>query len=201
VQRTRVRVSGKRQQVGVGAATLLTLCCGGGLIVNALAGNGPATDAPDIPVTSPTRTVAPPADLPRAAASPSADLPTASPPSAVPSRRSVPPPRRSAAPTTRSTAPGRRRTTPAAPDAGAAGVGATEAGATESGAADAGAADAGAGGAASASRAAGRSGSPAAVFYVNCAEAREAGVAPLIAGEPGYRAALDRDGDGIACDT
>ncbi|GGL99909.1 hypothetical protein GCM10011594_19890 [Nakamurella endophytica] len=38
------------------------------------------------------------------------------------------------------------------------------------------------------------------VEYGNCAEARAAGVAPLHRGDPGYRAGLDRDGDGVACE-
>ncbi|ORW21241.1 calcium-binding protein [Mycolicibacter nonchromogenicus] len=37
-------------------------------------------------------------------------------------------------------------------------------------------------------------------YYKNCAEAREAGAAPIYEGEPGYRKGLDRDGDGIACE-
>jgi hypothetical protein len=37
-------------------------------------------------------------------------------------------------------------------------------------------------------------------YYKNCAAARAAGVAPLHTGDPGYRAGLDRDGDGIACE-
>jgi Excalibur calcium-binding domain len=37
-------------------------------------------------------------------------------------------------------------------------------------------------------------------YYANCTEARAAGVAPLHEGEPGYRAALDRDHDGVACE-
>lgn len=37
-------------------------------------------------------------------------------------------------------------------------------------------------------------------YYPNCALARAAGVAPLRRGDPGYRAGLDRDGDGIACE-
>ncbi|CAM3557301.1 DUF1524 domain-containing protein [Smaragdicoccus niigatensis] len=37
-------------------------------------------------------------------------------------------------------------------------------------------------------------------FYKNCAAARAAGAAPLHRGDPGYRAALDRDGDGVACE-
>ncbi len=40
-----------------------------------------------------------------------------------------------------------------------------------------------------------------AAYYANCAQARAAGAAPIRAGQPGYRAALDRDGDGTACDT
>lgn len=39
------------------------------------------------------------------------------------------------------------------------------------------------------------------VYYKNCAAAREAGVAPLLRGEPGYRPGLDRDDDGVACET
>ncbi len=37
-------------------------------------------------------------------------------------------------------------------------------------------------------------------YYRYCADARAAGVAPLYAGEPGYRPELDRDGDGVACE-
>ncbi|MFC5139613.1 thermonuclease family protein [Actinomycetospora rhizophila] len=36
--------------------------------------------------------------------------------------------------------------------------------------------------------------------YANCAAARAAGAAPLLRGQPGYRAALDRDDDGVACE-
>ncbi|HLU54059.1 MAG TPA: excalibur calcium-binding domain-containing protein [Pseudonocardia sp.] len=36
--------------------------------------------------------------------------------------------------------------------------------------------------------------------FKNCTEARAAGAAPLYAGEPGYRGALDRDKDGVACE-
>ena len=39
------------------------------------------------------------------------------------------------------------------------------------------------------------------VYYANCDEARAAGAAPIRRGEPGYRSALDRDDDGIACDS
>ncbi|CCU59996.1 excalibur calcium-binding domain-containing protein [Bacillus subtilis] len=38
------------------------------------------------------------------------------------------------------------------------------------------------------------------VYYKNCTVARQAGVAPIHSGEPGYAKHLDRDGDGIACD-
>lgn len=38
------------------------------------------------------------------------------------------------------------------------------------------------------------------VYYQNCTEAKAAGAAPLYAGQPGYRAGLDRDGDGVACE-
>ena len=37
--------------------------------------------------------------------------------------------------------------------------------------------------------------------YANCAAVRAAGAAPLYRGQPGYRSALDRDGDGVACET
>jgi len=37
------------------------------------------------------------------------------------------------------------------------------------------------------------------VRYSSCEEARAGGKAPLRSGEPGYRAELDPDGDGIAC--
>ena len=39
-----------------------------------------------------------------------------------------------------------------------------------------------------------------AAYYANCAAARAAGAAPLRRGDPGYRAGLDRDSDGIACE-
>ncbi|WP_298585021.1 excalibur calcium-binding domain-containing protein [uncultured Kocuria sp.] len=41
---------------------------------------------------------------------------------------------------------------------------------------------------------------PADVHYANCTAAREAGAAPLHRGDPGYRDAMDRDGDGVACE-
>ncbi len=42
---------------------------------------------------------------------------------------------------------------------------------------------------------------PSSTYYGSCAEARAAGAAPLRAGEPGYRPGLDRDGDGVACES
>jgi hypothetical protein len=42
---------------------------------------------------------------------------------------------------------------------------------------------------------------PAEAYYANCSEARAAGAAPLHRGEPGYRSGLDRDDDGVACET
>ncbi|GGC61344.1 DUF1524 domain-containing protein [Hoyosella rhizosphaerae] len=41
---------------------------------------------------------------------------------------------------------------------------------------------------------------PSNVYYKNCTAAREAGAAPIYAGQPGYRSELDRDGDGVACE-
>ncbi len=37
-------------------------------------------------------------------------------------------------------------------------------------------------------------------YYKNCTEARNAGVAPIYRGQAGYRRALDRDNDGVACE-
>lgn len=39
------------------------------------------------------------------------------------------------------------------------------------------------------------------VFYQNCDEAREYGAAPVYEDDPGYSPALDRDGDGVGCET
>ena len=39
------------------------------------------------------------------------------------------------------------------------------------------------------------------VYYKNCTQARDAGAAPIHRGEPGYAKHLDRDGDGIGCDS
>ncbi|MET9435511.1 excalibur calcium-binding domain-containing protein [Streptomyces sp. NPDC006551] len=44
------------------------------------------------------------------------------------------------------------------------------------------------------------SGGADSVYYKNCSAAKAAGAAPIRSGEPGYRKALDRDGDGVACD-
>lgn len=38
------------------------------------------------------------------------------------------------------------------------------------------------------------------VYYKNCDAVRAAGKAPLYRGQPGYRPALDRDNDGVACE-
>ncbi|MGN0124785.1 MULTISPECIES: excalibur calcium-binding domain-containing protein [Rhodococcus] len=38
------------------------------------------------------------------------------------------------------------------------------------------------------------------VSYKNCSEAKAAGAAPILRGEPGYASRLDKDNDGIACD-
>lgn len=37
-------------------------------------------------------------------------------------------------------------------------------------------------------------------FYPTCSAARAAGAAPITAGAPGYRSALDEDSDGVACE-
>lgn len=36
--------------------------------------------------------------------------------------------------------------------------------------------------------------------FRNCSEARAAGAAPIMAGDPGYAPRLDRDGDGVGCE-
>ena len=38
------------------------------------------------------------------------------------------------------------------------------------------------------------------VYWRNCSHARSAGAAPVRVDDPGYRAGLDRDGDGIGCE-
>ncbi|MBE4717325.1 excalibur calcium-binding domain-containing protein [Pseudarthrobacter sp. AB1] len=42
---------------------------------------------------------------------------------------------------------------------------------------------------------------PASAYFASCAEAKAAGAAPLYSGQAGYRAALDRDKDGVACES
>ena len=39
------------------------------------------------------------------------------------------------------------------------------------------------------------------VSYENCTAARAAGAAPVYAGDPGYSSKLDRDGDGVGCES
>jgi hypothetical protein len=41
---------------------------------------------------------------------------------------------------------------------------------------------------------------PAAAYYQNCDAVRAAGAAPLYASQPGFRAALDRNSNGVACE-
>ncbi len=40
-----------------------------------------------------------------------------------------------------------------------------------------------------------------AAYFATCAAAKAAGAAPIYAGQAGYRAALDRDSDGVACES
>lgn len=40
---------------------------------------------------------------------------------------------------------------------------------------------------------------PPSVYYANCAAVKAAHKAPLYAGQPGYRLGLDRDHNGVAC--
>ena len=37
-------------------------------------------------------------------------------------------------------------------------------------------------------------------YYRNCSAARAAGAAPVLRGDPGYAAHLDRDNDGVGCE-
>lgn len=46
-----------------------------------------------------------------------------------------------------------------------------------------------------------RTTAPVEVYYQNCTAVRAAGAAPLYRGDPGYASHLDRDGDGVACET
>ena len=45
------------------------------------------------------------------------------------------------------------------------------------------------------------SGSSSTVYFKSCKEARAAGYSDIKKGEPGYSSKLDRDGDGIACES
>lgn len=47
---------------------------------------------------------------------------------------------------------------------------------------------------------AGRGTAPRDRPFANCAEARAAGAAPVLRGEPGYGPHLDRDNDGVGCE-
>ena len=42
---------------------------------------------------------------------------------------------------------------------------------------------------------------PPSVYYENCTAVRSAGKAPIRRGDPGYGSHLDRDDDGVACET
>lgn len=60
--------------------------------------------------------------------------------------------------------------------------------------------DSGSTGGSSTSGGSSSSGGGGSAYYKNCDAAKAANAAPIRRGEPGYRNALDRDGDGIACD-
>jgi hypothetical protein len=42
---------------------------------------------------------------------------------------------------------------------------------------------------------------PEVAYYANCSEVRAAGADPIRVGDPGYSRKLDRDGDGVACES
>ena len=42
---------------------------------------------------------------------------------------------------------------------------------------------------------------PESVYFENCDAARAAGAAPVHVGDPGYSSTLDRDGDGVGCES
>ncbi|MEN3123294.1 excalibur calcium-binding domain-containing protein [Janibacter sp. LM] len=42
---------------------------------------------------------------------------------------------------------------------------------------------------------------PPAAYYDNCSDAKAAGAAPVYRGQPGYGDHLDRDGDGVGCES
>jgi hypothetical protein len=87
---------------------------------------------------------------------------------------------------------------PAAATTGGASTGAASTGPASTGAASTGAASTAAATPAAQPPAAA---TPGNAYYPNCAAARAAGAAPLYRGQPGYRAQMDGDGDGIACET
>jgi len=89
------------------------------------------------------------------------------------------------------------------PARAAATTGPASTGAASTGAASTGAASTGAASTAAATPAAQppAAATPGNAYYPNCAAARAAGAAPLYRGQPGYRAQMDGDGDGIACET
>ena len=41
---------------------------------------------------------------------------------------------------------------------------------------------------------------PSSTSYANCTAVKNAGVAPIYQGDPGYSRKLDRDGDGVGCE-
>ncbi|MEZ2389919.1 excalibur calcium-binding domain-containing protein [bacterium RCC_150] len=95
----------------------------------------------------------------------------------------------------------------AAADKAAADKAAADQAAAQKAAADAAAAQAAAAQAAAAQAAAAQAAAqqaapaaPSSVYYANCTAARAAGAAPIYRGQPGYRPALDRDNDGVACE-
>ena len=82
---------------------------------------------------------------------------------------------------------------------GASGSGAGSSGAGSSGSGRS-SGESGGGGARSKSSGSGSSGGASGGAYKNCTAAREAGAAPVYAGDPGYGRHLDRDGDGVGCE-
>ena len=62
------------------------------------------------------------------------------------------------------------------------------------------ASSAGGGGGGTSTSSAGSSSSGGEVYFENCTAVRAAGADPIRRGEPGYRAGLDRDGDGVGCE-
>ena len=54
---------------------------------------------------------------------------------------------------------------------------------------------------AEAQRVAADAGASSSAYFANCTEARAAGAAPVLRGDPGYSSKLDRDGDGVGCES